>query len=92
MMPTTEDAAMDVTTRLGALRVRVCGSGPPAVLWHSLFADSTTWDQVCLLLGEPRQLIAIDGPSRGSSAPTRRRFTSLEGRPRRHLSGGLYSC
>ena len=35
-----------VPTRLGDLRVETCGSGPPAVLWHSLFVDSTTWERV----------------------------------------------
>lgn len=75
MIPVADDTTMDVSTRLGALRVRVCGSGPPAVLWHSLFVDSTTWNRVCPLLGEHRRLILIDGPSHGSSAPARRRFT-----------------
>ena len=37
-----------VPTRLGPLRVETAGSGPPAVLWHSLFVDSTTWN---LLVG-----------------------------------------
>ncbi len=75
MIFAADDTAMDVPTRLGALRVRMCGSGPPAVLWHSLFVDSATWDRVLPLLGEHRRLILIDGPSHGRSAATRRRFT-----------------
>jgi pimeloyl-ACP methyl ester carboxylesterase len=75
MIPVADDTTMDVTTRLGALRVRMCGSGPPAVLWHSLFVDSATWNRVCPRLGEHRRLILIDGPSHGSSAPTHHRFT-----------------
>ena len=41
-------ATATVATRLGPLRVQTVGSGPPAVLWHSLFVDSTTWN---LLVG-----------------------------------------
>ena len=33
------DVVTMVPTRLGDLRVEICGSGPPAVLWHSLFVD-----------------------------------------------------
>ncbi len=32
-----------VGTDVGALRVRRTGSGPPVVLWHSLFLDSRSW-------------------------------------------------
>src|ERR1035437_1901756 len=41
-----EEAVTMVPTRLGDLRVEVCSAGPPAVLWHSLFVDSTTWERV----------------------------------------------
>jgi hypothetical protein len=32
-----------VDTRLGRLHAEVDGDGPPAVMWHSLFVDSTRW-------------------------------------------------
>jgi hypothetical protein len=32
------DDRRTVDTRLGPLAVRLLGDGPPAVLWHSLFA------------------------------------------------------
>ncbi|GAC1343596.1 MAG: alpha/beta fold hydrolase [Candidatus Dormibacteria bacterium] len=67
-----------VPTRLGELRVEVCGTGPPAVLWHSLFVDSTTWERVRRPLSAARRLIIIDGPSHGRSAPAARLFTGQE--------------
>jgi hypothetical protein len=39
-------AATSIPTRLGPLHVQTVGSGPPALLWHSLFVDSTTWTRV----------------------------------------------
>jgi len=45
-----------VATRLGPLRVQTVGSGPPAVLWHSLFVDSTTWNLLVAPLAAERGL------------------------------------
>jgi pimeloyl-ACP methyl ester carboxylesterase len=70
-----EEAVTRVPTRLGDLRVEVCGAGPPAVLWHSLFVDSTTWERVRGPLSAVRRLIIIDGPSHGGSAAASRIFT-----------------
>jgi pimeloyl-ACP methyl ester carboxylesterase len=70
-----DTSTVDISTRLGTLRVRTIGTGPPAVLWHSLFVDSTSWDAVLDTLASQRRLILIDGPSHGASAPVRRRFT-----------------
>jgi pimeloyl-ACP methyl ester carboxylesterase len=56
-----------IQTRLGRLWVRPVGSGPPAVIWHSLFVDSTTWHSVLNPLAAQRRLIVIDGPGHGSS-------------------------
>ncbi len=64
-----------VPTRLGLLQVEMCGSGPPAVLWHSLFVDSTTWERVREPLSGDRRLILIDGPSHGGSPGPGRIFT-----------------
>jgi pimeloyl-ACP methyl ester carboxylesterase len=55
--------------------VRVVGHGPLAVLWHSLFVDSRSWDPVTPALAQQRTLVLVDGPSHGSSQPARRRFT-----------------
>jgi pimeloyl-ACP methyl ester carboxylesterase len=67
--------SISVPTRLGTLRVQTMGSGPPAVLWHSLFVDSTTWIRVQRPLAAERQLLLIDGPAHGGSPPVRRPFT-----------------
>lgn len=64
-----------VPTRLGRLRVETYGSGDPAVLWHSLFVDSTSWDRVRESLAASRRLLIIDGPSHGGSDPVTRDFT-----------------
>jgi pimeloyl-ACP methyl ester carboxylesterase len=74
-----EEAVTMVPTRLGDLRVEVCGAGgPTAVLWHSLFVDSTTWERVRGPLSAVRRLIIIDGPSHGGSAAASRIFTQEE--------------
>ena len=64
-----------IATRVGALCVRGVGSGPPAVLWHSLFVDSTTWQRVEGRLGAERRLIVIDGPGHGWSGDAGRDYT-----------------
>jgi pimeloyl-ACP methyl ester carboxylesterase len=64
-----------IATRLGELSVRTRGSGPPAVLWHSLFVDSTTWQRMQSGLGAVRRLVVIDGPGHGSSGDPGRDYT-----------------
>lgn len=59
----------DVPTALGRLHVRSIGSGPPAVLWHSMFVDSHSWDRVVPLLAGRRTLFLVDAPSSGLSDP-----------------------
>ena len=68
-------SAATVATRVGHLHVETAGSGPPAVLWHSLFVDSTTWNRLRAPLAAERRLILIDGPNHGGSSPVRRPFT-----------------
>jgi pimeloyl-ACP methyl ester carboxylesterase len=65
----------DVPTRLGSLHVRTLGSGPVAVLWHSLFVDSTSWQRVQDELAGHRRLVLIDGPGHGQSLAVGRRYT-----------------
>lgn len=66
--------ARHVRTRLGRLSVHTQGSGPPTVLWHSLFVDSTAWQRLREPLAATRQLVLIDGPSHGGSEPVGRLF------------------
>jgi pimeloyl-ACP methyl ester carboxylesterase len=74
-MPDQPDATSSlVPTRLGRLAVQTHGSGPPAVLWPSLFVDSTTWRRLRQPLAAQRQLVLIDGPSHGGSDPSARLF------------------
>jgi pimeloyl-ACP methyl ester carboxylesterase len=64
-----------VPTRLGPLRVETAGTGPPAVLWHSLFVDSTTWARVRQPLASARRLLLVDAPGHGHNPPVARRYT-----------------
>ena len=64
---TIAESASTVPTSLGRLHVRTLGSGPPAVLWHSMFVDSSSWDRVLPTLVEHRRLVLVDAPSSGAS-------------------------
>ncbi len=67
-----------ITTRVGPLHVRQAGVGPAAVLWHSLFVDSASWQRVEPRLREDRQLILIDGPGHGASGDPGKRYAMRE--------------
>jgi pimeloyl-ACP methyl ester carboxylesterase len=67
-----------VPTRVGPLHVRTTGTGPPALLWHSLFVDSTTWTRVEPTLATRRTLVLVDGPGHGANPPARGPLTSLD--------------
>jgi pimeloyl-ACP methyl ester carboxylesterase len=64
-----------VPTCLGDLHVRRTGTGPPAVLWHSLWVDSRSWGRLVDTLAAQRQVVTIDGPGYGTSSPIGRDFT-----------------
>jgi len=64
-----------VATRLGPLHVATIGSGPPALLWHSLFVDSTTWSRLHTAMAAERRLVLVDGPNHGGNTPVRHPFT-----------------
>ncbi|MFC9557298.1 alpha/beta fold hydrolase [Rhodococcus sp. NPDC056960] len=74
----TQSITRTVPTTVGNLAVHVIGSGPPALLWHSLFVDSTTWTPLRSHLVGQRRLISIDGPGHGASTAVQRRFTMEE--------------
>ena len=67
-----------VSTDLGRLHVRRIGTGPPVVLWHSLFVDSRSWGPLVDALAHDRTVYTIDGPSHGKSEAVRRDFTFAE--------------
>jgi len=57
-------------TRLGRLGVRVVdGPKKAAVLWHSFFVDSRSWNRVLPVLSQLRTIVLVDGPSFGGSEP-----------------------
>ena len=67
-----------VSTDLGRLHVWRTGTGPPVVLWHSLFVDSSSWGSLIDDLAGHRTVYAIDGPSHGRSDSVPRDFTFEE--------------
>jgi pimeloyl-ACP methyl ester carboxylesterase len=67
-----------VSTHLGRLHVRRTGTGPPVVLWHSLFVDSSSWGPLIDELAKHRTVFTIDGPSHGKSEAVPRDFTFEE--------------
>ena len=60
--------SMRIDTPLGKLSARVI-SGPPqvAVMWHSMFTDSRSWNRVVDDLRASRTLVLVDGYGFGSS-------------------------
>ncbi|WP_448005063.1 alpha/beta fold hydrolase [Agromyces bauzanensis] len=81
-MHTFTEHAERVATRLGALHVRVIGTGRSTVLWSSMFVDSHTWDPIVPLLMQgdttARRFLLIDPPGLGLSEPLRRRSSIAE--------------
>jgi pimeloyl-ACP methyl ester carboxylesterase len=67
-----------IQTRAGHLAVRRMGSGPIAVLWHSLFVDGHSWDRVIDALSIDRTLVIVDGPGCGLSDPLLQRSSIAE--------------
>src|SRR4051794_5224430 len=64
-----------VSTDLGRLRVRCTGTGPPVVLFHSLFVDSRSWGSLVDTLAQGHTVYTIDAPSHGKSEAVERDFT-----------------
>jgi pimeloyl-ACP methyl ester carboxylesterase len=60
---------MRIATELGELSAQVV-AGPPqvAILWHSMFTDSRSWDRVVDDLRVKRTLVLVDGYGFGASA------------------------
>lgn len=64
-----------VSTRVGSLAVEEAGSGPPVLLWPSLFCNRSMWrHQREALVGRYR-LLLIDPPGHGDSGPPRAPYT-----------------
>jgi pimeloyl-ACP methyl ester carboxylesterase len=64
-----------IDTDLATLHVRRTGTGPPVVLWHSLFFDSRSWGPLVDALARDRTVYTVDGPSHGKSEAVHRDFT-----------------
>jgi pimeloyl-ACP methyl ester carboxylesterase len=64
-----------IHTVVDSLDVSIIGSGPPVLLWHSLFIDSRSWERLLPSLTPHRRLLLIDGPGHGSSGDPGHRYT-----------------
>ena len=71
----TQIESARIPTRVGPLNVRQVGNGRVALLWHSLFIDSTSWQRVEAELAHHRRLVLIDGPGHGPSGDPGQRYT-----------------
>ena len=67
-----------VSTDLGKLRVEQRGSGPPALLWHSLFVDSASWGTLVDAFARHRRVIMVDGPAHGGSDHVSHDFSNAD--------------
>lgn len=67
-----------VETVVGRLKVTTVGTGYPAVLWHSLFADERSWRRVAAELARDHRLILITAPGHGESGDRHRRYDLLQ--------------
>ncbi|MDQ4504582.1 alpha/beta fold hydrolase [Sinomonas sp. ASV322] len=64
-----------ISTQAGPLEIAIDGRGAPAVLMHSLFVDSRSWDRIRARLAEDRRLIIITAPGHGRSGDPGRRYS-----------------
>ena len=67
-----------IDTAVGRLAVMTVGSGPPAVLWHSLFVDERSWQRVVPELAQDRRLVLITGPGHGQSSDPGHRYDLVQ--------------
>lgn len=58
-----------VTTRYGALHVRRSGAGRPVLCLHATGHDARDFDPFAARIGDAYEVIALDWPGQGASAP-----------------------
>lgn len=58
-----------VGTVLGRIRLRVDGSGPAMLFWPSLLMDGTLWSAQAAHFADRFQVLLVDPPGHGGSAP-----------------------
>jgi len=69
---------VDISTRLGRLRVMVGGAGPAILFWPSLLMSSSMWAVQAEHFGDRFQVILVDPPGHGDSEALQRTFSFEE--------------
>lgn len=75
LSPATPGNVHHVSTRVGSLAVEETGSGPPVLLWPSLFTQRDMWRHQRAALEERYRLLLVDPPGHGESGPPRDDYT-----------------
>ena len=68
------ESSESISTDLCRIHVRRAGSGPPVLLWHSLFVDLAFVGIALRPIGRTCSVIAVDGPCHGRSGAVLRHF------------------
>ena len=67
-----------VQTCLGSIRVRVSGAGPAMLFWPSLLMTGDMWASQAEHFADRYQVILVDPPGHGGSAPLTSEFTFVQ--------------
>ena len=70
--------SQDILTCLGRLRIRTTGQGESIVFWSSLLMNGRMWMDQVRYFSAGYQIVLIDPPGHGDSAPLTRNFTFAE--------------
>jgi 3-oxoadipate enol-lactonase len=67
-----------VETALGSIRIQVSGSGPAMLFWPSLLMTGDMWASQARHFSGRHQVVLVDPPGHGGSAPLTSDFTFVE--------------
>ena len=77
----------DASVTVGGKRLSVCigGTGTPVVLFHSLLADSSSFDRILQPLAATHQVVVLNLPGFGSSDPVGSKLEAIAD----HIASGI---
>lgn len=71
-------AERHIQTSLGSIRVQISGSGPAMLFWPSLLMTGDMWAGQAGHFADRHQVILVDPPGHGGSAPLTSEFTFVQ--------------